>query len=177
MDNILLIGNSGILLDQALGEKIDAFNGEIVRFNNFVIEGFEKYVGHRTDWWFGNSAFWGDSELKAKRIYIAYTRPPESHLKYDAKFIGDDIIQKTRDQVGTMTPAGGTLAIMYFLDKQYNIFICGYDWYHDKRIHYFENEINNNILFKNRYRHHHNRDAEETWTKRLIGESKVQWFN
>ena len=48
----LLIGNGPSVLDQELGSVIDDFDGLVIRFNDYRTEGWERYVGSRTDiWW------------------------------------------------------------------------------------------------------------------------------
>ena len=44
---IAIVGNSPILLEKELGEEIDSHD-EIIRFNDFQIEGFEEKVGTKT---------------------------------------------------------------------------------------------------------------------------------
>lgn len=44
---IAIVGNSPILLEKEYGEEIDAHD-IVVRFNNFVIDGYEKHCGCKT---------------------------------------------------------------------------------------------------------------------------------
>ena len=46
-NKIIVIGNGPSVLNNKYGDIIDQF-GEIVRFNNFVTEGYEEYIGRRT---------------------------------------------------------------------------------------------------------------------------------
>ena len=46
--SIALVGSSDILLENEQGKLIDS-HAQIVRFNNAVIDGYERYVGSRTD--------------------------------------------------------------------------------------------------------------------------------
>lgn len=46
----ILVSNSPIVLEKEFGSVIDSFD-TVVRFNNYVIEGYEKYVGTKTDVW------------------------------------------------------------------------------------------------------------------------------
>lgn len=46
----VLVGNGPSVLDRKRGQLIDRFE-RVARFNNFVINGFEEYVGTRTDMW------------------------------------------------------------------------------------------------------------------------------
>jgi SAM-dependent methyltransferase len=51
----VLVGNGPSLLDKDKGEQIDAFD-EIVRFNRYILKGFESKIGTRTTLWstYGN---------------------------------------------------------------------------------------------------------------------------
>ena len=46
--NVIIVGNSKELLNRPLGEEIDKFD-VVVRLNNFKIDGYEKYVGTKTN--------------------------------------------------------------------------------------------------------------------------------
>ena len=48
LNNPIVIGSSDIVLEKELGGEIDKFD-TIVRFNRAPTQGFEKYVGSRTD--------------------------------------------------------------------------------------------------------------------------------
>lgn len=45
---VLLIGNSDKVLENKFGDKIDSTFDCVVRFNNFVIEKYEEFVGTKT---------------------------------------------------------------------------------------------------------------------------------
>jgi len=47
---IILVGNGTCITDKKNGELVESFD-TVVRFNNYAIEGFEDYVGKRTDVW------------------------------------------------------------------------------------------------------------------------------
>ena len=50
-DKILIIGNGPCVLDHERGRDIDNFDGKILRFNNYRLQNYEKYLGTRTDIW------------------------------------------------------------------------------------------------------------------------------
>lgn len=50
MNNVIIVSNSPIVLDKELGDKIDSFD-TVIRINDFEIDGYEKYVGTKTDIW------------------------------------------------------------------------------------------------------------------------------
>ena len=47
-ESIIIVGNSGNILNREYGAMIDSF-GTVARFNRAPTEGFEKYVGSKTD--------------------------------------------------------------------------------------------------------------------------------
>ena len=49
--DIILVGNGSSLLNKVNKELIDSYK-TVVRFNSYKINGFEKYVGTKTDIWF-----------------------------------------------------------------------------------------------------------------------------
>ena len=162
--NILLISNSGVLLDNKDGNKIDLFDGEIGRFNDFLLKGYSEYVGTRCDWWLGNNTFFGQRGYKEpKRIFLGYYNPKARILtRTRSEFIGGAVINKIRDITGLKAPGGGILGIFYFLCKGYKVFIHGFDCCRDGRMHYWENEKVNEVAFIKRNKWH-NRDAEKLW--------------
>ena len=52
---ILLIGNSSIDTTKKVGETINNFD-LVFRMNRFELNGFEKYLGNKTDVWILNRA-------------------------------------------------------------------------------------------------------------------------
>lgn len=50
MHKVLVMGNSPMSLDHELGAEIDEFD-EVIRMNNFEIEGYEKNIGSKTTIW------------------------------------------------------------------------------------------------------------------------------
>ena len=51
MKKILLVGNGSSMLDNKRKDLIDSYD-TVVRFNSYKIEGYEEYVGTKTDIWF-----------------------------------------------------------------------------------------------------------------------------
>jgi len=47
---IVIIGNASTVLEQECGSIIDNFN-QVVRLNDFVIDGYQKYIGNKTTIW------------------------------------------------------------------------------------------------------------------------------
>jgi len=49
-NNICVVGNSPKALKKHMGETIDSFD-KVIRINDFVIKGYEKYIGTKADIW------------------------------------------------------------------------------------------------------------------------------
>ncbi len=48
--SVILVGNGPSILKQEQGQQIDSFD-EVIRFNNYHIEGFERHTGAKTTLW------------------------------------------------------------------------------------------------------------------------------
>lgn len=70
---VILVGNGPSVLVGEKGGVIDSFD-EVVRFNRFCLQGFEKHVGTRTTIWstFGHGYVPGDAGQEPKRILFVY---------------------------------------------------------------------------------------------------------
>lgn len=67
---VILVGNGPSLLEGEQGAMIDSFD-EVVRFNNYHIEGFEKHTGTRTTLW---STFFKriDTQIRHGRVLCVH---------------------------------------------------------------------------------------------------------
>ena len=177
MKQVLLISNSGVLLDNKAGNPIDLFDGEICRFNDFVLKGYSDYVGTRCDWLLGNNRFFNLRKYNVKhRMFVGYSRPAKRILdRTQSKYIGDDIVIKARELTGLQSPGGGILGIIFFLGKGSNVFIHGFDCCCDKRMHYWESEQVNNVAYSKRLKWH-DRDAERAWIDGCLKSGKIAEF-
>ena len=54
--NIILVGNGPSALSKKVGKYIDKIP-IVVRFNSFRLEGYEEYVGTKTDIWLTTDVF------------------------------------------------------------------------------------------------------------------------
>ena len=68
--NVILVGNGPSILDHR-GEQIDAFD-EVIRFNTYHIDGFERHTGQRTTFWstFGRGQLPASQQRPDRIIYI-----------------------------------------------------------------------------------------------------------
>jgi hypothetical protein len=54
-DKLIIVGNGLSLIDRKMGKTIDSFK-DVVRINNYVIEGYEEHVGSKTTIWCRNNS-------------------------------------------------------------------------------------------------------------------------
>ena len=79
--SIIVIGNGSSVLDKEYGKIIDDFE-EVVRFNNFIIDGYEKYIGTKTTIWArSNSGRIKEKNMEwFKQVFIC--NPPKQFSSY-----------------------------------------------------------------------------------------------
>lgn len=182
--NILIIGNACCLLGSSAGHKIDTFDGDILRFNDFIISGYENDVGTRTNIWFTSAKY---ASLRYKKedpiyigkptvIYCSYSKPSRAQLNaINAKWIGNNIIKQARDNIKFESPTSGIMAISWAMDKGYkNIYITNFDFYGDPlNIHYYEKNMKKEYRVHKKY---HRDNNEKVFIQALVDTNRIKWF-
>jgi len=169
-NKILLIGNGPSAASQKFGNEIDSFDGKIVRFNAFVIKGFEEFVGTRTDYWVTCSThpnWWKDYE---KVFVVSYTRKrDDTILKALQKRYPNacNIPEWAWDITKWMVaPSSGAVAAAYF-QRDNHVYIYGFDFFSADKHHYGD-ELN--------YCFHNKQEEKEFFTKMILAR-KITPFN
>lgn len=157
-DDVIIIGNSGIVLNNEYGSEIDSFD-HVVRLNRFYTfdydnnKDYKKYVGQKTNTWvrseyirFARTEKVWDSELgKIEKILIV--APKHNIKKYSSslrKMWQKQYPEKEIDVLNLSTienmhfqmnwekgkwPSTGLMAMEYFLEKYNRIHIYGFDFF------------------------------------------------
>lgn len=84
-DSCAIVGSSGSLLLQDLGEEIDAHE-MIMRFNGAPAYGYERQVGSRTTLRFSNPEFAGFKEGNETVVYHIWLRDKKAEMEHLLKF-------------------------------------------------------------------------------------------
>lgn len=151
MKNICIVGNSGNLLKEELGKKIDSCD-VVVRIQKFKIQGFEKHVGTKTSIfasaWRGidkvkksialsqvdinNIQIWCPFPLvgiRYKTCVGIVGKEKASKCVRPTKDLYDNIVNKIYSNYWTKKPSSGimTIAIAKHIFPKDNIYICGFD--------------------------------------------------
>jgi hypothetical protein len=160
---IIVIGNGSSVLDHELGDTINSFE-EVVRFNDYKIDGYEKYVGSKTTIWARSNSKktqerdWG----QFKRVIVC---SPEWNYSNIAQLIrkkvnGESVPKeqslclqnelglpgRKRRADGTYQrgwPSTGLLALNYLLKEYKCIYIYGFDHFREIDCfprHYYKNK-------------------------------------
>tara|TARA_B100001094_G_scaffold313398_1_gene351149 strand:- start:1099 stop:1788 length:690 start_codon:yes stop_codon:yes gene_type:complete len=163
---MIIIGNGPSVMKKHLGSVIDKFD-IVVRFNSFETNGFEKYVGSKTDFWFINAKnIRTKSEpiieklkyIKCKQIFIEQNPyDTKSKLlsyfpeiqKHNIQFMNMDdfhFIHNKFFKKGKLNPhASLGVRAIYTLSKRYykthDIYIYGFDNFNTQNIHYMNDNI------------------------------------
>ena len=140
---IVIIGNGASLLDHQFGDQIDQFD-EVVRFNDFRIKGYEKYVGTKTTIWARNTSK-GDllfeKDCQFKQVLVQHTRFQNEY--YDLTVVArpnhiemnpvkhDEICKYTG--INNINTSTGIQTIAHFSDSGNEVYIAGFDCFHPPR--------------------------------------------
>ena len=145
--NVCIIGNSGNLLDQELGEKIDSCD-IVIRIQRFKIEGFEKHVGSKTSiislGWRGveksikcldvisdndNIIPWSAHPLVGVRYQTVMSIFGHSNIVQPSQELYNEVIKRLYSDFWRKIPSSGIMTIEmarnYFSNE--SLFICGFD--------------------------------------------------
>lgn len=181
--NIIIVGNSPDLLKQKNGKLIDSFN-YVLRMNEFEIEGFEDYVGERTDVY---GVAWATPKKKDFALFehVIFYTGPKNFYKYkrahnvDVIGIKDyDLMNKEMefDHVSNQPSMG--ISMIWYLLKYYpnfEITITGFDFFglkhnHPEAGHYYSEER----FPYERFLIHHNPEKEMQYVNNLIKHNKIK---
>ncbi|MDD4109931.1 MAG: glycosyltransferase family 29 protein [Clostridia bacterium] len=185
-NDVIIIGNGPSLLQKENGVLIDTFKN-IIRFNQYIIKGYEKYTGLRTDYWFNTINYTNkEKEFRVnaeyRKIYLhSWQFNPEKDALYISftdyyKSKNKQIeIEKTKKEntVNEMQQymnnsyiyySTGAIAIWLFL-KQFNVVnITGFDWWREQKHHYGDNGSRGDL---------HKPDKEFEFIDKLMKENKI----
>jgi len=132
---MILVGNGPSVFNQELGQYINKFD-IVIRFNNFQIKGYEKYIGTKTDILFRRACddvIWHPKEwfklIVCAMTYCKWTPWMSTVVKYVLGVYGDickvlppDVTKVTGEKLGLNQPmkewcSQGILAIDYFVHQ------------------------------------------------------------
>ncbi len=136
---MLLVGNGPSILDNQWGHIIDAWDGEVVRFNRFVLEP-EECTGTKAEWWFtsAHKTSWRHNpEKHPDLIWVPALSTMGKSKRYRSK------------------ESSGVSAIRFFIDRGDSVVLHGFDHFDlGRRMHYWDNE-------PMKYTHRHDKQRVE----------------
>lgn len=168
---ILLIGNGPSATNQKLGKEIDEFP-IVVRFNSYRTEGYEEYVGSKTDIWITTDIFPAWHKEYKEVVLCSFNRSPDNSLLLKMKEYYPDTHnfpewawEETVKAMGFSAPSTGAVAVTYF--KDYEIYIYGFNFFAGQKHHYGDKVK----------ACHHSARREMEYFRRLMVEGKVRPFH
>ena len=154
----IIIGNASNILGKGLGNHIDSFEN-VVRFNRFQTEEFQKDLGSRCTHWINgynlatdnmavNNGYFKKNFNKIKLrhpelnqvIVLNSTATKNKNIKKIndlKKIINVELVYKEYDAFFKVKPTSGFMAIKYFLKQFEHISLGGFDF--GKSHHYWGN--------------------------------------
>jgi len=141
-NSVLLVGNGPIILTEgaAHGAEIDGFTGKIVRFNNYVISGYEVYVGTRTDWWCTAEDFGvHDGEAYERVICSAYygTQGTNAYNALLGTYANAERIPAVYQNTSYPHPSSGAMLARMLIAEGKDVWLTGFDHFAGPRFHYW----------------------------------------
>lgn len=156
----IIVGNGASLLGRSLGSLIDTYE-EVVRFNEFKTEGFEKDVGTKTTVWFynhdvGHPGISSRLEMhRPARIYVhEWNIPDTAPLRLQAAIehsgIKAEATRVMKKNFAEMTSflgekyslwSSGAVAVWLLLQETEKVTLAGFDWWHKPaKFHYMNKQ-------------------------------------
>lgn len=166
--NILLIGNSLSATAMEMGEDIDNFNGVVARFNSYKTDGYEKYVGSRTDIWITCGVFRNNMKKEYKDVLLISTLLNEQEDKNfnvikdvynNIERVRYETVYATKQIMGYNIPSSGAIALVHYMSKGYNVTLYGFNFMVDNQKHHYSDNTpkgdyhksDKEMLFFNKY--------------------------
>ena len=182
--SVVLIGNGSSVLNQRLGKVIDTFD-LVVRFNHYNLNGFEEWVGTKTDFWFTtaikNIHIPSSEDLEFSRTYWhSWHWRPEDDIKYPTFLeLYPKTIKTTRNLISEMqeitgqteygTYSTGAIAV-HILVKEFGlVHLYGFDWWDGLKQNHYGDSLPQGPL--------HQPDKEYEFLKVLADANKVRDLN
>ena len=169
----LLIGNGPAALSKEVGEKIDTFKGDVLRFNNYTTKGFEKFVGSRTDIWVTNADYYSLSREEHKSRFLLSARDDDKTNdlaeRLRASRISPDYYTKAAYAMRFHHPSSGACVIEWLLDNNHDVWVWGFDYLCNRRDHHY----NKDKVVRGDW---HNENAEWMYFQRMIDQRKIKLF-
>ena len=155
-ESILIIANGPSVLNHKIGKKIDQFP-VIARINNYRIEGFEDYIGSKTNIWLnGNNQGLNKRDSLPKEVIVLI--PPvilnqkgesihkliHKRLNINQKKYGLVSYEKMLQFEQMCKPTRlttGMNSICWAMDIYDEVFIHGFDFFQNSKGHYFDGKI------------------------------------
>jgi len=168
-ERVLLMGNGPTALRSRVGRQVDEFEGLVARCNDAEVEGYQEFVGSRTDIWvtcladypFSYDRF-NPSVIMASMPYTCNENAQKMWNRYSDETSNTEIEmwdmswdrwKSVRNQIGHW-PSTGSLAAYYFMDRGFDLHIHAFDHFQTDEHHYFD---------RTGFRRDHNADCEMTF--------------
>lgn len=190
-NKIIIVGNGSSVLDKENGELINSFEN-VVRFNKYIIDGFEKNVGTKTNIWFTVlpiSFYKKNWRLKVKydEVYFCYRFNQDikwyeqyvdyyKNTKTSVKKIKESDVYKDIKQSEIyknilkgvrIAPSTGLAAILNLINIYGKVYITGFDWWEREKNHYYDNSVRAAV---------HNPQIEKQIIYNLKDQNKIEFI-
>lgn len=191
-ESILVVGNGSSILNYRFGDIIDTYFEDVLRFNDYQVNGYEKYIGSKTTMW-GRS----NSRRTKDRNWGMYRQVIVASPEWNFNNVEQLVSGKTNAVVVPLKqalalqeelclpgrkvglgggdhrgwPSTGLLILNYLTLIYPLVYIHGFDCFcvdGGSARHYYNNRE------KMQHYYVHNSDKEKKWIDEKIGEGKIK---
>ena len=170
--NYLLVGNGPSAVGGKLGEQIDGFLGQVVRFNAYKTKGLEEHTGSRTDIWATVGDVGGCKAYKHdQRWWLNSATSPQ--MEAIRKTLGCEIPEpgwKTHAATtcGTSHPSSGLIVTAWLLSKGHSVTLHGFDFMNEMRDHHYADKAQRGPW--------HDGYMEWLYFSRMLAEGRIEYL-
>lgn len=143
--DLILVGGGPSVLDNPNGKVIDKHN-KVLRFSFFKTNGYEKFSGCKTDFWWTVNPHRKEDLSNLDLIFThSYENVVDSKV-YNSFEDKSKVVNIPPYFSNSLTklvpfPSSGFIAINWFLKFYSSITITGFDWWKTEKQHYFNSQI------------------------------------
>lgn len=189
-ETLLIVANGESVLSTEYGVHIDKFE-TVGRINNYMTDGFETYIGSKTDIWFNgaNQGLRKRRDIPIRTVVLI----PEEILDRKGKAIHKRISKRlgvresdyelvTRSEIieyehamNVKRPTTGTSAILWAVRRFEKVVIHGFDFFIDSKSHYNDSSLTRQLVGKGIIKKagKHDMTGEKEYIEKLIERGNV----
>jgi len=176
VNEILLIGNGPSARLSEAGAAIDSFDGPVLRFNTFRLNGHTTFVGSRCDMWATTDNFpaWQGLFEYERVFFMSFNTDPKNpkFLSFKEQMPKAEMLPRwawmgCADVMGYTGTSSGAVVAFYMALFCQKVWLYGFDFFQTQQHHYGDNVAPGNL---------HKGEHESAFFRKLYALGRVGFF-